>query len=416
MVLNDFHTLPDLRSHWEKLCLRADGDFFGTFDWCEAWWRHYGQGRSLRLMLFYSHTKLVGIIPLFQETLSWGPFRIRVLRPVASDFGVTTCSFVVDPPYLEPIGRLLAEQLAAMPDWDVAQLGELPGYHESADGLAKSLAYSEWSVEFRNDNYPHMVLDLPPTFADYLATLRGNERHNILKRERRLRDLGNLRFEIVPPEQAAACFEEFVRQHQQQWQALGKLGHFTDWRRSLDFHRHLVSRQAALKRLMLMRVSVGQDVIGYQYCYIYNGRVHFIISSRAMSREWDYYSPGRLLHCAVVKAAIERKAHTLDSLGGYFDHKRRLGARVLGLQTITLRRHGRWAALRFRSFKAVTRLIDALYHRAWYWHIAPMLRRRFSRICPSFVFEGLWPRFVRTRFLVAANPAAVLAGKGCCGK
>jgi CelD/BcsL family acetyltransferase involved in cellulose biosynthesis len=404
---SSFHEDASLQKDWDSLSSRTKGDFFGTFDWCETWWRHYGRGRTLRLYAFYEGGLLIGVVPLFWETLWWGPFSIRALRLVGSDFVVTTASFVVEQQHIERVARLLAAELASSKDWDVAQLGELPGYNENCRPFADTLIHADWSLEFRNDNYPHMVLDIPHTFGDYLVSLKANERNNIRKREERLKGRHRIAFDLATEEDVADRFEEFARQHQDQWQAGGKLGHFVDWDGSLEFHREMASKQVALDRLMLMRVSADGETIGYQYCYVYNGRVHFIISSRDLAARWEYYSLGRLLHCAVIRAAIERKATMLDSLGGYFDHKRRLGARVVGLQTITLRRKTLSAAWRRFLFVAATRLVDGVYHRMWYWHLAPYLRRRFKDRGPGFLRRGLWPRFVRTRFLVAAEPESV---------
>jgi CelD/BcsL family acetyltransferase involved in cellulose biosynthesis len=398
---DSFGQLAVLREEWEELALRAGADLFSTYDWCDVWWKHFGEGRSLRVYALRDGDTLVAVIPLFWEKMNWGPLRLKVLRLLGADHGITTAGFIIDRRYLNAAGAALARELERDPQWDLVHLGELPGYHSYYEQFAASLRRPSWTVHHEADVYPHMVIELQGSFDDFLQGLSASERSNIRRRERRVRDSHSVQVEVAGGSSVPDLFESFVEQHQSQWLGTGKLGHFGDWPGALAFHQEMAIRQGTLGRLLLMCLKLDGEPIGYHYNYLFNGRAHLLLSSRTCDLKWDSISPGRLLNCSLIRSAIDAGAMLIDALGGYYEHKRRLGAKVLNLQTITVTRGRSATDLRLRAFMAATRFMDLIYHRAWYWHLAPAMRQRFPRLVGAWGRQGLSRRFLRSRFLVA---------------
>lgn len=397
---DSFGDLRSLREEWEALAVRTSVDLFCTFDWCEVWWKHFGQGRRLRFYAVRDGETLVAVFPLFWEKMRWFPLSLRVLRLIGADHGITTAGFIIDRKYLNAAGAALAEELARDADWDLVHLGELPGYHSYYERFAASLRRVDWHVEHEADVYPHMVISLQGSFEDFLQGLSASERSNIRRRERRVRDGHSVQVDVAVAGEVPEFFEKFVEQHQSQWAGTGKLGHFGDWPGAFAFHQEMAVRQAGLGRLLLMCLKLDDEAIGYHYNYIFNGRAHLLLSSRTGDAKWDAISPGRLLNCSLIRSAIDAGAMLIDALGGYYEHKRRLGAEVLKLQSITITRANWTAAMSLRAFVAFTRAVDLVYHRAWYWHLAPAMRKRFPRLIGSWGRQSLSRRFLRSRFLV----------------
>jgi len=401
-----FEQAEALRFQWDELAERSGGDIFTTFDWCCTWWRHFGRGRTLRIHTYRDvQRRLVSVLPTFCEELRWGPSRLRVIRLVGADHGVTPAGFLIQPGFERAVADDFAKRLADEPRWDLVHFGELAGYNAGYGAFAAELrrASPKVGVVHSPADYPQMVFDLPKTFEQYLAGLSGSERSNIRKRERRLAQKHRVEVSVVPARDLPRHFGAFAAQHERQWRHEGRLGHFLDWPGAMAFHRDLLRALGDQGRVMLVRFAADEEIVGYQYNLAFNGRMHWVIGSRSLDPKWDEYSPGRLLHCGTVRAAIGAGAEQLDALGGYYEFKRRLGAKVLGLQSIRIVNPSRRSRLRLRLFALMTRLIDTVYHRAWYWHLAPWIRKnpRFgSRINLQ---QGLRTRFLRARFLVAAR-------------
>ena len=87
LEVNDPDCLPNYRMVWERLFVETpNASFFQSFDWFEAYWRHYGAAQRLRLLIVESCGKVIGIVPLCvrQEQHRLGPVRV-LSYPVDAD-------------------------------------------------------------------------------------------------------------------------------------------------------------------------------------------------------------------------------------------------------------------------------------------------------------------------------------------
>jgi CelD/BcsL family acetyltransferase involved in cellulose biosynthesis len=72
-----------LRGDWTRLAEAGD-NIFATWEWNELWWRHYGRGRRLRVVVSRrDDDEIDAIVPLF----IWSPRPLRVLRLIGHGHG-----------------------------------------------------------------------------------------------------------------------------------------------------------------------------------------------------------------------------------------------------------------------------------------------------------------------------------------
>ena len=143
--------LEDLRAEWDELLLDAPtATPFQTPEWQIAWWNLYRTGRQARAIEVREGRDLVGLYPL---TLGAGPWRtLRAMGTGPSD-------------YLHPIVRagfdldaMIGDALRAMRGVDLI---DLHGLREDAPLAAMAT----------DDQARCLVLDLPPTYDAFLASL-----------------------------------------------------------------------------------------------------------------------------------------------------------------------------------------------------------------------------------------------------
>jgi CelD/BcsL family acetyltransferase involved in cellulose biosynthesis len=389
-VYVSFDDVRDLQPRWDAFVKETGGDIFSTFDWCEVWWRHYGYGRQLQIHVFHENGQLVAVLPLFWERLRLGLLSVRLVRIVGCDHSVTTCGPVIQPNRMAEIMRLVIDHLDRSFRWDLLHFGPLPGYYRRRSDLTEALGChpSVAEVAASGEDGPHIVFDLPESYEAYLASLSGNERSNIRSREKRLKKNHTPRTVVIAPEEVDGAFAQFVKQHQVQWRQQRKLGHFGDWPASEAYHHEMAVTQARHGRLLLLQHDVDGMNLGYQYNYRFGSRVHWILTSRTLDPKWDWCSPGRLLHSATVKAAIDAGATQIDAMRGLYDYKLRLGGKVLQLQSVAAihRGFGSWA--RVWAARHAARMLHFLYYRIWFGRLAP----RFPNLR-----RPLWCTWIRSR-------------------
>lgn len=396
-----FADAEQLRGEWDALVERVGGDMFSSFDWLAVWWKHFGTGRRLILHVARAADELVAVLPVFAETIHWGPLGLRVVRIVGCDHCVTPCNVAIHSEWIEPVVDAWMRALKDATDWDLIHLGELPGYYGDGRALARALRESNPSdtVQLGERDYPHMVFDVPQDYESYVASLSTKERRNVRRDERSLEQRNGAR-SLAPHDrdEADTTFGQMIAMHQEHWNARGRLGHFAEWPGIEAFHRDFLDVLWKRNRLALVSVTSGQELEAVEYGGYFGARLHWITGARTQR------STSRVGFCALVRAAVQRGVQVIDALPGHYDYKRRLGARVLSVGSIAVVSARMRSRLRHRLFLAVTRLVSLAYHRLWFWHLAPWLRVRGLGARLRFLNKSLWRRFVRARFLVAAKP------------
>src|SRR6185295_8626016 len=110
--------------------------------------------------------------------------------------------------------------------------------------------------------------------GDYLESLGKNTRYNIRRSLKEYRRLGEPTLEEAGSvTQALEYLEHLSALHQSYWRGKGLPGSFANG--FFDtFHSRLVETRFDEGVIQLLRVSVGDVVIGYLYNFVYRGRVY----------------------------------------------------------------------------------------------------------------------------------------------
>ena len=394
-LVGDFDQVSALRSQWDDLALRSGGDVFSTFDWCREWWRVFGvANRELRLCLGWRGERLVGILPLFWERLSWGPFSLRVMRLIGGEHPFSKAAFAMEK--ADARAFLSCVFGHAMDDWDVIYLGELPGHRDGFDEMAGALReLSDVGMVIANaEAYPHMVFDVPESMDDWLSSLSLKERRNVRRDLRELEvngDAVDLAKCGVP---TAAAVNELIRLHAEQWRRQGRLGQFGDWRGCEAFTQAVVQRLAECDRAFLHQVHKNDVLMATELSYRFGDRLHWIIGGRADG------VTSRVGFSALMRTCVESGIRLIDAMGGLFDYKRRLGARVIHIKTITAISNRSGSEARWRRFRAATAAVDVPYFRGWQWRLQPALLRILPHWFHSLLGRPMWRRYARSKFVL----------------
>lgn len=136
-TLESIHQLRSMRAEWDDLLARAsNASIFGTFDWLEPWWTHFGSSDSSPAILVAREgRKIVAGLPLLRTG--------RRLRSMFNHYSGGT-DLYLDAEYPSAIGAVFTSLRAGADRWDVLELdwiaGDSPLFrhlaHAELDGLA----------------------------------------------------------------------------------------------------------------------------------------------------------------------------------------------------------------------------------------------------------------------------------------
>lgn len=375
-VYGSFAEVEHLKRAWNDLACRV-GDLFCSYDWCETWWRYFGCDRKLEIHALHDGNRLVAVLPLFREVLLAGLVCLHVVRLVACDYASDAAGLAVEPDSADPFLKMVLASLADRGPWDILHLGPLRSYNTITEQICCVCAGSalvQAVILGRQDNWLTLY-ELAPTYDKYLQSLPRHERHDTLRRERRLREAHDVKVSMAQtPEEVQHGMEAVIQLHQKLWTRKGERGHFGEWPSLAQFHHEVARRFLSTGQLALMTLKVDGEVVGASYGYHFGARTHGVVRGYCNDGPWRTFSLGRLLHCNFVQRAIEHGSTCLESGRGVFDYKLRLGGQLYGEQSITVVRRGFPSRLRFWAGLRLAYLIHAIYGRIWLDMLAPRLK------------------------------------------
>ena len=300
-VLEGPSFMETLREEWDDLLLAAPtATPFSTREWISTWWKFYGTGRKPLAVEVREGKDLVGLFPL---SISSGPWRtLRAMGTGPSD-------------YLHPLARegfetTLATALApALRELKGVDLIDLHGIRE--DQPLSSIS--------THDQARCLVLDLPPTYDAFLASLGKSLRYDVRRLDNSPFKEGKATIQNYPPGDLAEGMDVLLELHRARWRAKRLPGAFVG--RLVPFQRAWTAEAAARGWLWLSVLRVEGTPIGALYAMTVGKQVFYYQAGFAPTE--GSISPGTLLVAHTIRRAIEEGKSRFDFLRGDEDYKRR---------------------------------------------------------------------------------------------
>lgn len=210
---------------------------------------------------------------------------------------------------------------------DGAHLAQIP-----ADcRLVKLAQNSDWNIQ-NAEACP--VLELPPTWDEYLKQLGKNMREQIKRYPKRLEKEFSVEYSLAQtPEELSRALGDLFRLHGQRWRARGQTGVLATPRRQ-RFHRAVCESFLEKDWLRLWTLRCNDEAVCVLLNYFYRSQYYFFIGGFAP--EFSRWSVGTCLFSKVFQYAIDEGATEFDFLKGEEEYKYRFGAANRAYKTISL--------------------------------------------------------------------------------
>jgi CelD/BcsL family acetyltransferase involved in cellulose biosynthesis len=308
---------------WTRL-VQADpeGTVFHSPRFLKLYWEEFGQGHlQLAFVDEGSEDVAAAALELRDDTLTW-----------LGGFDLTDYMGPVGPPTSrERAAKELMVGLAVRDDWSQADLRGLPregDWLRALQGAAEDVGLPS---EVETDTVAPW-LSLPSSYQEYLAGLPSKRRHELRRKERRLREaLPDARVVTSDPDRVGRDLDRFVAWHRT---SEGPKGRFMVPGMELFFRRladELLS--GGPFRLWLLEAE-GEPIAG---AVGFEDRDRILLYNSAFDHARARLAPGMVLVAMLVAQSIERGCVAVDMLKGDLEYKYRLGARPRELARLVLR-------------------------------------------------------------------------------
>jgi CelD/BcsL family acetyltransferase involved in cellulose biosynthesis len=243
--------------------------------------------------------------------------------------------------YMGPVGipdardrtaKELMSGLAARDDWEQADLRGLPEDGAWLGGLAMAGRDAGLTVEVDREAVAP-CLELPATFDDYLAALPGKRRHEIRRKERRLRETHpDATVVDAAPDTIGSDLDRFVELHRS---SPGEKGRFMFPGMELFFRRLADSLLAdGTFRLSFLEAG-GEKIAG---AVGFRDGPTFRLYNSAYEHGAAGLAPGMVLVAELIRSAIDDGRSRFDFLKGDLEYKHRFGPRRRRIGRLLLQR------------------------------------------------------------------------------
>jgi len=368
--IDDLEALGQRSAEWNALVQRSSTNtVFQTLEWQQSWWKAFGAGARLLLLVVEAGDKLAGIAPLMvleRRVLGRRRRIVEFIGTHAADY----CDFIVEPGRPDAVAALVQALLERSGEWDVLHLVNIAETSPLRDALPAAFERRRYTTDLR-------VLYECPThvFGDRAADEKLLKKKNIRLKVNRLTRQGRLDFAVYSEAgEIERQLEAFFQQHIERW-ALTRTPSFFSDERQRTFYRELVRRLAPKAWIVFSVVLFNDRPIAMHFGYEYDKRLYSIKST--FSPQYERYSPGLLEIKYLVEYCLARGLAELDFTGGEESYKYRFTNRMR--QNYLVRIYPPWM---FYGMDRVLARTKAALQRA------PRLRSFGRRLLERWLGEG----------------------------
>jgi CelD/BcsL family acetyltransferase involved in cellulose biosynthesis len=326
---------------WRKLEARSDASFFLSWHWIGCWLATIAT-RPWLLVARYGE-QVVGLALLSLAVVR----RHRILRVPTlylnqtGDEGqdVITIEYndiLADRTLAPAVRQACLEHLLATERLDGQRIDAI-AWRGAEESVLERLAGIKLSWRLIAEA-PSAAVDLAAIRASgrpFLAHVSANTRRQIrramaLYEERH----GPLRLEAARDvEEGLRFFHAAGELHQARWVPRGKPGAFAI-PFYIRFHERLIREALPEEAVELVRVTAGEEPIGYLYNFLYRGRVYYYFSGFGYVASDNRLRPGLVSHTLCIERHLAREMEVYDFMAGDSRYKTNLahaGARMVGI-------------------------------------------------------------------------------------
>ena len=316
MKVDRFHTWEELRSlqpEWNALLATSSSDtLFLSWEWCEAWWKHYGAGRPLHVLAAREGGDLIGIAPLYVDAYGSKRKALRLIGDGSHDSDYLDC-FVRQGREREVMSSFV-DSLAERQGQDWHEL-DFHGPHEnSPTAVAISEIARQKGWQMASEAIACAVLPLARDWQGYLGTLKPRFRSKLRSSIRFFEQAGEVPRECGDAANISPWLETLFDLHTRRWQSDGAPGVFRDARKRAFYQD--ISRSALQQGwLAFHRLNWGERTLARQYGFLYRNR--FLLLQEGYDPDFESLRPGIALRGLLVRNWQEAGVQEYDFLAGY---------------------------------------------------------------------------------------------------
>jgi len=319
---NDFQGLKKIWNGTLRRNLLGDNVFL-TWEWLSIWWKHFGEGRKLLVLLVEDKDEILAIAPLMLSKYKlpgFGTFKkIEFLGTRTSDYN----NFIILKKETECL-RLITDYLInSVTDWNWIELKEIPETAENACYLERMFSASQCELKLKKrvcNICPY--ISLPNSFDHLMKGLSKNMRQNLNKYLRRIGKKHRVALKRYDETDFSVkeSMEVFIKLNEKRWSLEDQLGSFRSKEDTFrNFHMDIAECFANEGWLGLHFLTADDEPVSVQYSFEYGQKMYYYLAG--YEPRFAEYSVGNLIIMFLLEKCIKKGFTEYDLMRGNEPYK-----------------------------------------------------------------------------------------------
>jgi len=319
-LISDFDSFLQLEEEWNSLLEKTSTNtVFLRHEWFKCWWKAYGVGKKLCILLIKQEDKLIGISPLMISRDHFRGFPVRKIGFIENN-ETARSDFIT----LYDQSRIIEETITYLIQkralWDVLIFNKIPMDTDTPKVL--QTACRKKGVSFlRRPSLHSPFLRIDTDWDTFYKNTSQKFKKKLRYNNNRLKKLGNISIEKLSQAiNAEACLADVFAIGQKSW--ISKIGKSISSNRETKlFFSELAHTASTRGWLSIWLMKAGDKPVAFEYHLEYNNNVHALRSE--FNNEYSAYSPGSVLHSHIVKYIFLNRFKEYDMGGSADTYKKR---------------------------------------------------------------------------------------------
>jgi CelD/BcsL family acetyltransferase involved in cellulose biosynthesis len=309
--IEKFSDFLALQQEWTKILQLNNQTIFQTWEWLSTWWKHFGKGRRLLVLLAEDDGEICGIAPLMYSIESKFGVRQGIIEFIGTGHSEYN-DFILSDKHQQCI-KMFFDYLNNLPyRWSYAKLVDIPLESKYLPQVSNRTKIGRSILN----------LSLPSTFGGLSQNVKGRDRKDFRRNLRRLEE-NNFKVELVDysagnlvPKGMNMLFEL----HQKRWQSKGGFRGMFAEPAFCNFSLDIAKCFSAEKLLGLYCLEISGKPAAAIVGFKYSSKYYLYISG--LDPNYTKFSAGNILYWLVIPKLIQEGFLDFDFGIGVDSYKR----------------------------------------------------------------------------------------------
>ena len=314
-LVTSFRAFDRLRESWSDLESRCakPPSVFQSYDWCRRWSDIYAapdSANEIFIVAGYRQNRLVFIWPMVKRFSGGLNFLTWMTQPIGQ-YGDVLCDAQID------CEAWLETATAFIKDTGNADCLHLRHVRDNAN--FSSHAQRHWFDGKLNERAPMMDLSQFKTEADYDARYDAQQRRRRRRIQKKLEEIGPLKFEVLQDERAEAAIDAAIAEKLSWLQDKGRISEVLGSEQHAALLKSFLYETTGQLQTVVFHLTAGGRPVSWEIGFCYRGTHYAYLLSH--QHELIDYSPGRLTLDFAERHALASGLSTFDLMAPYDPYK-----------------------------------------------------------------------------------------------